>query len=137
MTKVYTFANQKGGVGKTTSAVSIGAFLSAHGRSVLVVDVDPQANATSSLGLEEKLVESLKNGERATVYHTLIEKTPVAEIIQTTRRPRLHLAPSSPILSGPSILSGSNRNASARPKRKPVSLRLSGARKKKQRRRPS
>ena len=103
MTKVYTFANQKGGVGKTTSAVNIGAFLSAHGRSVLVVDVDPQANATSSLGLDEKLVESLKNGERATVYHTLIEKMPVAEIIQTTRRPRLHLVPSSPILAGAEV----------------------------------
>jgi chromosome partitioning protein len=103
VTRVYTFANQKGGVGKTTSAVNIGAFLSAHGRSVLVVDVDPQANATSSLGLDEKLVESLKRGERATVYHTLIEKMPVAEIIQTTRRPRLHLVPSSPMLAGAEV----------------------------------
>jgi chromosome partitioning protein len=53
--------------------------------------------------LDEKLVESLKNGERATVYHTLIEKMPVAEIIQTTRRPRLHLVPSSPILAGAEV----------------------------------
>jgi len=103
VTRIYTFANQKGGVGKTTSAVNIGAFLSAHGRSVLVVDVDPQANATSSLGLDAKLVESLKQGNRATVYHTLIEKTPVAQIIQTTQRPRLHLAPSSPILAGAEV----------------------------------
>jgi chromosome partitioning protein len=101
--KVYTFANQKGGVGKTTSVVNISAFLSAQGLSVLVVDVDPQANATSSLGLDEQLANSLKKGERATVYHALIEKTPVAQIIQTTRRPRLHLVPSSPILAGAEV----------------------------------
>lgn len=103
MAKVYTFANQKGGVGKTTSVVNISAFLSAQGRSVLVVDVDPQANATSSLGLDEQLAESLKQGDRATVYHALIERTPVAQIIQTTRRPRLHLVPSSPILAGAEV----------------------------------
>jgi len=101
--RIHTFANQKGGVGKTTSAVNIGAFLSAHGRGVLVVDVDPQANATSSLGLDEQLVESLKQGNRATIYHALIEKTPVAQIIQTTQRPRLHLVPSSPILAGAEV----------------------------------
>lgn len=103
MARIHTFANQKGGVGKTTSAVNIGAFLSAHGRGVLVVDVDPQANATSSLGLDEQLVESLKQGNRATIYHALIEKTPVAQIIQTTQRPRLHLVPSSPILAGAEV----------------------------------
>jgi chromosome partitioning protein len=103
VTRIYTFTNQKGGVGKTTSAVNIGAFLSAHGRSVLVVDVDPQANATSSLGLDDQLVESLKQGNRANVYHTLIEKTPVRQIIQTTQRPRLHLVPSSPILAGAEV----------------------------------
>jgi chromosome partitioning protein len=101
--KVYTFANQKGGVGKTTSVVNISAFLSEQGRSVLVVDVDPQANATSSLGLDEQLANSLKKGERATVYHTLIEKTSIAQIIQTTRRPRLHMVPSSPILAGAEV----------------------------------
>lgn len=103
MAKVYTFANQKGGVGKTTSVVNISAFLSEQGRSVLVVDVDPQANATSSLGLDEQLANSLKKGERATIYHALIEKTPVAQIIQTTRRPRMHLVPSSPILAGAEV----------------------------------
>jgi chromosome partitioning protein len=101
--KVYTFANQKGGVGKTTSVVNISAFLSEQGRSVLVVDVDPQANATSSLGLDEQLANSLKKGERANIYHALIEKTPVAQIIQTTRRPRMHLVPSSPILAGAEV----------------------------------
>jgi chromosome partitioning protein len=93
--RVYTFANQKGGVGKTTTVVSIGDFLSAQGRSVLVVDVDPQANATSSLGLDK----SSKEGD-ATIYHVLIERTPVAKIIKTTKRPRLHVVPSTPILAG-------------------------------------
>jgi len=103
VTKVYTFANQKGGVGKTTCVVNIGAFLSAQGRGVLVVDVDPQANATSSLGLDAQLLASLKKGERATVYHMLIEGTPAAQIIQTTRRPLLHLVPSSPVLAGAEV----------------------------------
>ena len=103
MTKVYTFANQKGGVGKTTSVVNLSAFLSARGRSVLVVDVDPQANATSSLGLDKQLAEALQRGERATVYNALIEGTPMSRIIQTTRRPRLHVVPSSPILAGAEV----------------------------------
>jgi chromosome partitioning protein len=103
VTKIYAFANQKGGVGKTTSAVNIGAFLSAQGRGVLVVDIDPQANATSSLGLDEQLVGSLKAGERTSIYHALIDKTPVAQIIQTTQRPRLHVVPSSPILAGAEV----------------------------------
>ncbi len=103
MAKVYTFANQKGGVGKTTSVVNISAFLSVRGRSVLVVDVDPQSNATTSLGLDENLALSLKRGERATIYHALIDGAPIAQVIQTTRRPRLHLVPSSPILAGAEV----------------------------------
>jgi chromosome partitioning protein len=103
VTKIYTFANQKGGVGKTTSVVNISAFLSLRGCSVLVVDIDPQANATSSLGLDAQLAEALKKGERATVYDALIDGAPVAQIIQTTHRPRLHLVPSSPILAGAEV----------------------------------
>jgi len=54
MTRIYTFANQKGGVGKTTSAISLGAYLSNYGQRVLLIDLDPQANATSCLGIDKK-----------------------------------------------------------------------------------
>ncbi len=103
MARVYTFANQKGGVGKTTSVVNVGAFLSVRGCGVLVVDADPQTNATSSLGLDAHLVESLKKGDRATIYDALIDNAPATQIIQTTRHPRLHLVPSSPALAGAEV----------------------------------
>ncbi len=58
MAKIYTFVNQKGGVGKTTSAISLGAFLGQYGQRVLLIDLDPQANATSSLGIDKRGVKS-------------------------------------------------------------------------------
>ena len=57
MAYIYAFANQKGGVGKTTSVVNIAAYLAESGMRVLVVDLDPQANATSALGFERSLIE--------------------------------------------------------------------------------
>jgi chromosome partitioning protein len=58
MTKIFTFVNQKGGVGKTTSAINLGAFLGYYGQRVLLVDLDPQANATSSLGIDKNTVKT-------------------------------------------------------------------------------
>jgi chromosome partitioning protein len=102
--RVYTFANQKGGVGKTTTAVNLASFLSARGRGVLVVDMDPQSNATSSLGLSKTPAESPGGkGESGTIYHALIEGMPLAKIIKTTKRPRLHVVPSSPTLAGAEV----------------------------------
>ncbi len=96
MAVVYAFANQKGGVGKTTTAVNVGAYLAAAGYRVLLVDIDPQANATSSVGV---IPASLSR----TVYNALIGEVPLAEVVLPTRRPRLALAPASPALAGAEV----------------------------------
>jgi chromosome partitioning protein len=99
--KVYCVANQKGGVGKTTTVVNIGDYLAGRGRSVLMVDIDSQANATSSLGMGRQSQPAEER--RHTIYDALIADVPVSQIIQTTRRSRLHLVPSSPALAGAEV----------------------------------
>jgi chromosome partitioning protein len=100
--RVYTFANQKGGVGKTTTVVNIGDYLTTRGHSVLIVDVDPQANATSSLGMKPVQHKSREDGGW-TVYDALVGAAPTADVIHTTRRVRLHVVPSSPALAGAEV----------------------------------
>jgi chromosome partitioning protein len=96
MTHVYALVNQKGGVGKTTTAVNLGAYLAAKGQRVLLIDIDPQANATSSLGFDKQQIE------RST-YHILIDDLPLPQTIQLTKRLRLDLAPSSSALAGAEV----------------------------------
>jgi chromosome partitioning protein len=96
MTKVYALANQKGGVGKTTTAVNLGAYLAEGGQRVLLVDVDPQANATSSLGIDKHKV-------RRSTYDALVGDAQLEDIIVLTSRLRLDLAPSSPALAGAEV----------------------------------
>jgi len=91
MTIVYSFVNQKGGVGKTTTAVNLGAYLAEAGQKVLLVDLDPQANATACLG-----VENVISG----TYDTLLGRLPSTDCILHNRRLRLSLLPSSPALAG-------------------------------------
>ena len=96
MSHIYALVNQKGGVGKTTSAVNLSAYLAAKGQRVLLIDIDPQANATSSLGFD-------KNQISASTYNSLIDSTPLPHVIQLTKRVRLDLAPSSPQLAGAEV----------------------------------
>ena len=91
--RVYAVANQKGGVGKTTTAVNVGACLAEAGERVLLVDLDPQANATSGLG--EKA-----NG---TSSYDLLDGAPVAEIAKPTRFGNLELVPAKPDLAGAAV----------------------------------
>ncbi len=71
MPSIFAFANQKGGVGKTTTAVNLAAYLAARECRVLLVDIDPQANATSSLGVD-------KHGVEEGSYSVLVEEAPAA-----------------------------------------------------------
>jgi len=96
MPTIYALANQKGGVGKTTTAINLGACLARVGRRVLVIDIDPQANATSSLGIDKRTVQ------RST-YDLLVHEVPLAHIACPTNQPRLTLAPSSPALAGATV----------------------------------
>jgi len=94
--RIYAFANQKGGVGKTTTAVNLGAYLADAGRAVLIIDADPQANATSSLGVDATtLVYS--------IYDVLIGRARLADAIVGTATSRLDLAPSAPALAGAEV----------------------------------
>src|SRR3954469_14973434 len=94
MTKIVALANQKGGVGKTTTAINLGASVAACERRVLLVDLDPQANATSGIGVTEA---------NPSMYDVLIENTPLRDIIRPTEIPTLHLAPSSTDLVGAEV----------------------------------
>ena len=94
MTKIVALANQKGGVGKTTTAINLGASVAACERRVLLVDIDPQANATSGLGVTEA---------NPSMYDVLIENMPLRDIIRPTEIPTLYLAPSSVDLVGAEV----------------------------------
>ncbi len=96
MTRIFAVANQKGGVGKTTTAINLGACLVERGKRVLLVDMDPQANATGGLGYDKAAVSR-------SVYDALIGAATLAQVTIPTKRVGLDLAPSAIPLAGAEV----------------------------------
>jgi len=91
--RILALANQKGGVGKTTTAINLGTALAAIGERVLILDLDPQGNASTGLGIDRK-------ARRQSTYDVLVGDARLADIVQATAVPRLSIAPSTMDLSG-------------------------------------
>jgi len=96
MSKIITIANQKGGVAKTTTAINLSACLATFGQKVLLVDADPQGNATSGLGISE-----LEEGR--CIYDCVINDLPLCNVVQTTKIKTLFLVPATIQLAGAEV----------------------------------
>jgi len=96
MGRVIVIANQKGGVGKTTTAVNLSACMAAAGFRTVLVDIDPQGNATSGLGVG-------KNDLEYSVYHSLVEDKPLSEVVRPTLMEKLMIVPANKELVGAEI----------------------------------
>jgi chromosome partitioning protein len=105
--RVLSIANQKGGVGKTTTAINLGTALAAIGEKVLIVDLDPQGNASTGLGIDRR-------DRRCSTYDVLIGQAPIREAILATAVPRLHIAASTLDLSGLELEIGAARDRAFR-----------------------
>ena len=96
MGRVIAIASQKGGVGKTTTAINLGASLAQEGRRVLLLDIDPQGNATSGLGVNG-------NDQRVTIYEALIGNSDLKDAVMATALANLDLIPAAQRLSGAEV----------------------------------
>jgi chromosome partitioning protein len=96
MTRIIAVANQKGGVGKTTTAVNLAAYLGATGRRVLLVDMDPQGNATQGAGVD-------KNSVAGTMYDVIVGQAPLTGIVVPTASENVYMAPSHRDLVGAEV----------------------------------
>src|SRR5499426_50793 len=105
--RVLAIANQKGGVGKTTTAINLGTALAAIGEHVLIVDLDPQGNASTGLGIERK-------SRRTSTYDVLTGAAPVTDAVLQTGVPQLYIAPSTLDLSGLELEIGQQRDRAFR-----------------------
>src|SRR5881227_954904 len=95
MGTIYAIANQKGGVGKTTTAVNVAACIAEAGYDTLLVDIDPQANATVGLGIAKDIVPN--------IYDVLSGDAPAVAALQPTTIDKLFVLPSSPDLAGANV----------------------------------
>ncbi len=96
MGKIIAICNQKGGVGKTTTSINLSAYLAIAGKKVMLVDLDPQANATSGIGIN-------KHDIQKSTYHVLLEELSISDILQKTMVDNLLLAPSNLDLTGAEV----------------------------------
>jgi chromosome partitioning protein len=96
MGKIIALCNQKGGTGKTTSAINLAAYLALAGKKILLIDLDPQANSTSGIGIN-------KHNIKKSTYHVLLEELDIKEIFQPTSITNLYLAPSNLDLTGAEV----------------------------------
>ena len=96
MPRIIAIANRKGGVGKTTTTVNVATAMAATGKKVLVVDLDPQGNATTSMGVN-------KSGRMASSYEVLLGDKRISEAVVWTDIPNFSLIPSSPDLAGAEV----------------------------------
>jgi len=96
MGKIITVCNQKGGTGKTTSAINIAAFLAVAGKKVMLIDLDPQANATSGSGIN-------KHNVVKSTYHVLLEELDIKDVLVASAIPNLLIAPSNLDLTGAEV----------------------------------
>jgi len=105
--RIISLANQKGGVGKTTTAINLGTALAAIGERVLIVDLDPQGNASTGLGIDRR-------DRNASTYDVLMGEVSLRDAVVPTAVPRLHIAPSTMDLSGLELELGTTRDRAFR-----------------------